>query len=115
MHLLENENDAASMNKILERLRYIRDLRKTSVMVVHHLRKENQRDRGMSGQRMRGSSVLHAKSESGLYLEKWGDLVRISIETKTQQGRVLELRYTKQGFVFEDEHGAGVGDGDGSQ
>ena len=113
MHQLENENDAASINRMLERLRYVRDLRKCSIMVVHHLRKENMHDRGMSGQRMRGSSVLHAKSESALYLEKWGDLLRISIETKMQQGRVLEVRYNElTGFTFEDEHGAGVGEND---
>jgi hypothetical protein len=111
MHMLENENDAASINRVMERLRYIRDLRKCSIMVVHHMRKEgNTAESRHWGQRMRGSSVLHAKSESALYVEKWGDMLRINIETKMAQGRVLEIRWTNNGFVFQDEHGAGVGD-----
>ena len=109
MHMLENENDAASINRVLERLRYIRDLRKCSILVVHHMRKEgNTSESRHWGQRMRGSSVLHAKSESALYLEKYGDLIRINVETKMAQGRVLELRFKNNAFILEDEHGAGV-------
>ncbi len=108
MHSLEDENNAAGMNKILERLRYLRDLRKCSVMVVHHLRKQIFGEGGSIGQRMRGSSVLHAKSESSLYVEKFGDLLHIHVENKMKPGRVLDVRFKNGSFVYEDESGAEV-------
>lgn len=111
MHTLEDENNAASMNRMLEGLRYIRDLRKTSIMIVHHLRKEGPGEGPSSfGQRMRGSSVLHAKSECALYLERVGtsDLIRVRTESKLGQGRNLDLRFQDGHFRCEFEGGAGV-------
>lgn len=114
MHSLENENDAASMNRMLENLRHLRDLRKCSVMVVHHLRKEGAGDSGSFGQRMRGSSVLHAKSETALYMDRMGqtDLIRIRVETKSFPSRTLDIRFKDQAFVLEEEYGPGVTDGE---
>lgn len=117
MHSLENENDAASMNRMLENLRHLRDLRKCSVMVVHHLRKEGAGDSGSFGQRMRGSSVLHAKSETALYMDRMGqtDLIRVRVETKSFPSRTLDIRFKDQAFVLEEEYGPGVTDGEVSE
>ncbi len=107
MHSLEDENQAGPINKILERLRWIRDLRKCSFMIVHHMGKEGQSGQ-RPGQRMRGSSVFHAKAECALYVERHGTLLRIEVENKIAPGRVLEVKYEGNQFVFEDETGAGV-------
>jgi hypothetical protein len=110
MHSLENENDAASMNRMLENLRHLRDYRKCSIMVVHHLRKEGMNDGPSWGQRMRGSSVLHAKSESALYLDRVGssDLLKVRIETKLFPARTLEVRFREGHFNLDAEYGAGI-------
>lgn len=110
MHSLEDENNAGQINKILERIRYIRDLRKCAFMIVHHMRKEGLGSGTNAGQKMRGSSVFHAKAESALYIERYGNLLRLEVENKLQPGRVLEIRYSGKEFTLEDELGEGVGD-----
>ena len=108
MHSLEDENNAAGTNKLLEKIRYLRDLRKCSFMIVHHLKKGGDGD--ASGQKMRGSSVFHAKSETAIYLEKYGDLLRMNIESKIAPGRTIETRYDGRDFSLEDEWGRSVAD-----
>ena len=109
MHSLEDENNASAANKILERLRHMRDLRRTSFMVVHHLRKALGGESSLgTGQRMRGSSVFHAKSECALYVERTGNIVRINVESKIGPSRVLEIKYAGNQFILEDELGQGV-------
>ena len=110
MHALENENDAAAMNRMLERLRHIRDIRRCSIMVVHHRRKENENDRATMGQRMRGSSVIHAKSENALYITRveGSTLLKIHVENKMAPGRTLDVVYRNGDFHTEGEYGAGT-------
>lgn len=108
MHSLEDENKSAPMNRMLERLRYLRDLRKTSFMIVHHLRKEGMGDRSRPGQKLRGSGVLHAKAECGLYIDRTGDVLTIEVENKMNPNRTFEVKFTGNTFVYEDETGEGV-------
>lgn len=105
MHNLESENDSALTNKLLEGLRHIRDFRKCSFMIVHHLRKGTGEE--PSGQRMRGSSVFHAKSECAWYIDKYGALLRINIESKISPPRTIEVVYKDKSFVLENEYGGG--------
>lgn len=107
MHSLEDENQAGPMNKMLERLRWMRDLRKCSFMIVHHMRKGGD-DR--AGQAMRGSSVLHAKAESALYIERYGKLLRIQVENKMAPNRVLEVSFDGKQFIYQDETGEAITD-----
>jgi RecA-family ATPase len=109
MHSLEDENNAAGANKVLERIRYLRDLRKTSFMVVHHLRKAGfSESGGGSGQRMRGSSVFWAKSECALYVERTGNIIRLDVESKVAPARTIEIKYAGNQFLLEDETGEGI-------
>lgn len=108
MHTLEDENNSGQINKILERIRFLRDLRKCAFMIVHHMRKEGEGRNTVPGQKMRGSSVFHAKSESSLYVEKWGNLLYVNVENKLLPGRVLHLRYAGKEFILEDELGEGI-------
>lgn len=108
MHSLEDENQSAPMNRMLERLRHMRDLRKTSFMIVHHLRKEGIGDTSRPGQKLRGSGVLHAKAECGLYIDRTGDILRIEVENKMNPNRVLEVKFIGNQFVYEDEMGEGI-------
>lgn len=118
LHMLEDENNAGAMNRLLERLRYIRDMRKCSFMIVHHLRKEIfGGDSPSLGQRMRGSSVLHAKSENSLYIERreGGKELLVTVESKIAPARELLIAFTgtsftlldESGIIEEDEYGGG--------
>jgi hypothetical protein len=68
LHMAE-ENDSGEMALVMAQLRAVRDLLDCSVLFVHHSSKAGQdtRDR-RPGQRMRGSSAIHATVDSGLYL-----------------------------------------------
>lgn len=62
----KDENSATDMRPVLQWLTSLREKYECSVLVIHHFKKT---DSKRSGQRMRGSSILHAWVECGLYLE----------------------------------------------
>ncbi len=62
------ENEADSMAPVMRNLRRIRGALKCAVGVIHHSRKGGDGDSGRPGQRMRGSSVIHATADAGIYL-----------------------------------------------
>lgn len=62
------ENEADSMAPVMQALRALREILKCCIVVVHHSRKSGEGDNGRPGQRMRGSSVIHATGDAGLYL-----------------------------------------------
>lgn len=92
---VDDENSATQINRVLEELRMMRDDLKTSFAIVHHLRKATE---GGYGQRMRGSSVLHAKSECAIYVSRVGNMLTLTLESKVRPDATWVLRYTDAGF-----------------
>jgi RecA-family ATPase len=90
-----DENDAATIAALLQPLRQLPELG-CACMVVHHLGKqrETQRGRGAQrgGQRLRGSSALHGATDSALYLETegLGDKKRVTVTAEHRDGAELE-------------------------
>jgi len=62
----KDENSATELRPVLQWLTSLRERYECSVLLIHHFKKS---DSKRVGQRMRGSSILHAWVECGLYLE----------------------------------------------
>jgi hypothetical protein len=92
---LEEEKDSGGMSQVMGALRALRTVLDCSVVFIHHMSKKPDGASGSSrrsGQRMRGSGVIHASIDAGLYMEeaKGGDgeaSFRLSVESETRNGR----------------------------
>lgn len=79
-----DENSAGEIAPLLSKLRHIQRTFHTSVIVVHHARKDSKHAR--QGQALRGSSEFHAWGDSNLYLRrKQNDIISLSIEHRAEQ------------------------------
>ncbi len=76
-----NEKDAESMSPMLSDLRDIQRKFGTSIIIVHHLRKQGQVKASL-GQRMRGSSDLHGWLDAAVYFESSKDATKLSFESR---------------------------------
>jgi hypothetical protein len=88
-----NENLSAEIAPLLSFLRTLQRLYHTAVVLVHHARKAGAHLR--AGQALRGSSELHAWGDSNLYLQRFGNRLRLSVEHRAAASidpLTLELR-----------------------
>lgn len=88
-----NENLSAEVAPLLAFLRTLQRLHHTAVVLVHHARKAGSHLR--AGQALRGSSELHAWTDSSLYLQRLGNRMRLSVEHRAAapiDPLTLELR-----------------------
>ncbi|MBN1461823.1 MAG: AAA family ATPase [Armatimonadetes bacterium] len=77
-----NENDAGEISRLLS---FFRDIQRTfdvAVTLVHHMSK---RYRSHPGQALRGSSDLHAWSDSSAYLTRRSDQILLTVEHRAAQ------------------------------
>lgn len=77
-----NENDAGEISRLLS---YFRDLQRTfdvAVMLTHHMAKKH---RAHPGQALRGSSDIHAWSDSSAYLTRRSDHITLTVEHRAAQ------------------------------
>ncbi len=74
----QDENSSADMSALLGFLRQLQRQLQTAVALVHHARKNGAT--GQLGQALRGSSDLHAFGDSNLYLSRFRDSLRLTIE-----------------------------------
>jgi len=81
MHAV-NENDAKEISALLGYLRELQRSHRTSVLLVHHARK-NGSSSASGGQNLRGSGDLHAWSDSSLYLRRRGHKVIVTPEHRS--------------------------------
>jgi hypothetical protein len=75
LHQLD-ENSSHDMSALLNKLRCLQRRFDVAVVLVHHLSKKR---RAQPGQALRGSSDLHAWSDSGLYLTQRGQRNEITV------------------------------------
>jgi hypothetical protein len=76
MHRLD-ENSAAEISELLGFLRELNRRHNTAIVLVHHMAKRARKD---PGQALRGSSDLHAWTDSACYLVRREQLLRLSLE-----------------------------------
>jgi len=76
MHRLD-ENSSADISGLLGLLRQMQRQHATAIVLVHHMSK---RSRAQPGQALRGSSDLHAWSDSAAYLGRRRDRLRLTLE-----------------------------------
>jgi len=80
MHRLD-ENSAADVSGLLGFLRYINRRHQLALVLVHHMAKRSRRD---LGQTLRGSSDLHAWTDSACYLVRRDDQrLRLTVEHRS--------------------------------
>jgi hypothetical protein len=79
LHRLD-ENSAADISKLLGFIRQLQRIHHTAVALVHHAGKKY---RAESGQRLRGSSDLHAFGDSNVYLARQHKRIALSVEHRT--------------------------------
>jgi hypothetical protein len=77
-----DENSSGEVSGLLAYLRELQRELDLAVVVVHHVRK-NAGSSQTVGQALRGSSDLHAWSDSALYLRRKGDDVLVTIEHRS--------------------------------
>jgi len=80
-----DENDAGQVSGLLA---YLRDLQRehdVAVVVVHHAKKNCRAHHG--GQSLRGSGDFYAWIDSGLYLQRHGDRLRLTVEHRAAPAR----------------------------
>ena len=101
LHSLESENDAAMVNQLMERLRFMRDRHDCSILIVHHVGKsqEGSPNSGRAGRKMRGSSVFWAKAESLISVERVSNLLTLSIQNKIAADRQFDVEFNGTTFV----------------
>ncbi len=78
-----DENAAGDVAPLLSRLRTIQRTSRTSVILVHHARKDSKH--GRQGQALRGSSEFHAWGDSNLYLRRTDDSITLSVEHRAER------------------------------
>jgi len=76
MHRLD-ENSAADVSGLLGLLRHMQRQHRVAIAVVHHMSK---RSRAQLGQALRGSTDLHAWSDSAAYLVRRHNRLRLGLE-----------------------------------
>lgn len=79
MHRLD-ENSSADISHLLGLLRQMQREHRVAIAVVHHMSK---RARAQLGQALRGSTDLHAWSDSSAYLVRTGDRLTLSLEHRS--------------------------------
>jgi hypothetical protein len=79
MHAL-NENDAGEISGLLGYLRALQRTHDMAVLLVHHTRKNGSASPHQAGQNLRGSSDVHAWSDSSLYLRRRSALLTLLCE-----------------------------------
>jgi hypothetical protein len=79
MHRLD-ENSAGDISGLLGPLRHLQREHEVAIAVVHHMSK---RSRAQLGQALRGSTDLHAWSDSAAYLVRRRSQLRLSLEHRT--------------------------------
>lgn len=92
------ENDATEMGRVIEVLLSIRNATGAAIVLIHHVRKR-ERERGralvpVSGADLRGSNVLHAVIDAGIYLTRHPDdpyRVSVNVERRSAPADQAEL------------------------
>jgi len=80
-----DENDAGQVSGLLAYLRALQREHEVAVVVVHHARKNSAAHHG--GQSLRGSGDFYAWIDSGLYLRRQGDHLRLTVEHRAAPPR----------------------------
>lgn len=75
-----DENSAAEVSALLSLLRGLQRAHQTAIAVVHHMSK---RSRAQLGQALRGSTDLHAWSDSAAYLVRQRDRLVLTLEHRS--------------------------------
>lgn len=75
-----DENSSAEVSALLGFLRYLSRKHELSIVVVHHMSKKSRRQ---LGQALRGSSDLHAWSDSSAYLTRQKDHLLLTLEHRS--------------------------------
>lgn len=73
-----DENSSSEVASVLERLRLMQRRHGTSILLVHHARKNGGSAR--AGQALRGSSEFHAWGDSMLYMRRSAERLTLTIE-----------------------------------
>ncbi len=73
-----DENSSSEVASVLERLRLMQRRHGTSILIVHHAKKNGGSAR--AGQALRGSSEFHAWGDSLLYMRRSAEQLTLSIE-----------------------------------
>lgn len=81
LHRLD-ENSSADVSALLGKLRHLQRQHATAIAVVHHVGK---RSRAQLGQALRGSTDLHAWSDSSAYLVRKHDRLELALEHRSSQ------------------------------
>jgi hypothetical protein len=79
MHRLD-ENSAADISGLLGLLRHMQRQHEVAIAVVHHM---SERSRAQLGQPLRGSTDLHAWSDSAAYFVRRRDQLRLGLEHRS--------------------------------
>lgn len=79
LHRLD-ENSSADISALLGQLRHLQRKHATAIAVVHHVGK---RSRAQLGQALRGSTDLHAWSDSSAYLVRKHDSLELTLEHRS--------------------------------
>jgi len=79
MHRID-ENSSADISQLLGRLRHIQREHHLAIAIVHHMSK---RSRAQLGQALRGSTDLHAFSDSAAYLVRKRDRIQLTLEHRS--------------------------------
>ena len=79
MHRID-ENSSADISRLLGRLRHIQREHHLAIAIVHHMSK---RSRAQLGQALRGSTDLHAFSDSAAYLVRKRDRIQLTLEHRS--------------------------------
>lgn len=77
-----DENSSAEVSALLAYLRALQRELDLAIVVVHHVRKNGATSQ-TAGHGLRGSSDLHAWSDSALYLKRKGDCVVVTVEHRS--------------------------------
>jgi hypothetical protein len=104
-----DENDAKSMEKIVQALLYLKSLSDASILVCHHLGKLKS---GSLFYRLRGSSVIYARSETAFEIRslktKDGGLESFGVIPQARKGKIVPpfrvtLDENKESLVFRND------------
>lgn len=79
MHRID-ENSSADISLLLGRLRHIQREHHLAIAIVHHMSK---RSRAQLGQALRGSTDLHAFSDSAAYLVRKRERIELTLEHRS--------------------------------
>lgn len=99
-----DENSSSEVAMILEHLRRMQRRHATSILIVHHAKKNGGTTR--AGQALRGSSEFHAWGDSNLYMRRKGDRLMLTVEHRAAAGHngiPLALREHAHGPALELE------------